>query len=426
MIETWRTWLLLRQLRSHLGQTAQALRAHQDGALRRAVGHASRHVPFYQRLWRERGFDASRFRGLDDLERLPVLGHAEARDAMRRGELVARDVDATAYGVIHTTGSSGTLLRIPMGPAEERLWRAQGLRIGFAHGFRWHHRKVQFNPEPGSPHVLQRIGISRTTWIRTALPIEDQARQFVASEADWIGATPTVLRRLAQQLAVTRRPFKRPRGILCQGELLDEETRRASESVFGVTPVSLYGTTELGYVAWQCGRREGFHVGADTHVVEVVRDGRAVGAGELGTLVVTALFNRTMPFVRYDTGDLAIAAAGPCPCGITLPLLASIEGRVAGAVVLGGGRILTTRTIVNHLAGALRLGDYHLHQEGATRFRLALSDDRDGARTPDGVILTHLRALLGDVNISIVAGTRSSEEGSKTRAVQSDVARPLT
>jgi phenylacetate-CoA ligase len=197
-----------------------------------------------------------------------------------------------------------------------------------------------------------------------------------------------------------------------------------SESVFGVSPVSLYGLSELGYVAWQCERREGFHVGADTHVVEIRRDGETAGAGELGTIVVTDLLNRTMPFLRYDTGDLAIAAAGPCPCGSPLPLLASIEGRAAGAVLLGGGRILTTRTIVNHLAGVLRLGEYRLHQKSATEFRLALPDYRDGAPTPDGRILGHLRALLGDVDISIETLTPSRQNGLKTRAVHSDVALP--
>ena len=34
-----------------------------------------------------------------------------------------------------------------------------------------------------------------------------------------------------------------------------------------------------------------------------------------------------MPLIRYDTGDLAQAVEGPCPCGRTLPSFGEIAGR---------------------------------------------------------------------------------------------------
>lgn len=74
---------------------------------------------------------------------------------------------------------------------------------------------------------------------------------------------------------------------------------------------------------------------ADSHIVEV-----AAPAGEIGPLTVTALGMWTMPFVRYETGDLALMAPYPCPCGRTLPLLAAIHGRAIDSIELPGGRRL--------------------------------------------------------------------------------------
>ena len=109
------------------------------------------------------------------------------------------------------------------------------------------------------------------------------------------------------------------------------------ERVFEASPVDLYGLTEIGYVAWQCELRDALHVNAAAFLVEVLRDKRPAAPGELGRVVVTDLRGRTVPLLRYDTGDLAVAAAGPCACGRSTQLLGRMEGRSAGTVERGDG-----------------------------------------------------------------------------------------
>jgi len=431
MIETVRTWTLLRQLRSSVNLSPTRLRLLQDTLLQTAVIHAYENVPFYRRFWDAQGFDARSVQGIQDLARIPIINSRIVREATERGEFVARNGEAASHNFLYTTGSSGFPLAVCRRAEEVRLWQAGGLRTYFEHGFRWHHKKVQFATQPGVSHFLQRMGISRTTWISPELPTEEQRKIFLETKADWVIATPTVLRRLIKALMATGGRFKQPRAVICQGELLDAETRKTIECVFGSTPVDLYTLTEVGYVAWQCERREGLHVNADTHLVEIVRDGGAARPNQLGKVVVTDLRNRTMPFLRYDTGDLAIAATGPCPCGRPLPRLASIEGRLRTSILLNDGQILTTRAIVDHLAGVLRLNEYRLHQEITGRFRLELSraatlaDETHGheqteARSRD-VILRHLRKLLGDVEISIETVGPFPECGEKTHPIVANI-----
>jgi phenylacetate-CoA ligase len=86
-------------------------------------------------------------------------------------------------------------------------------------------------------------------------------------------------------------------------------------------------------IATECNAHAGLHVSTENLVVElIVRNGekvRAARPGETGEVVVTDLHNFGMPFIRYVTGDVAIAGlAERCPCGRALPRLAGVHGRV--------------------------------------------------------------------------------------------------
>lgn len=427
MIEPMRTWVLLRQLRSHVHESPQRLKLLQDSLFRAALLHAYDHVPFYRGFWDQEGFDPRGVRGTQDLPRVPIMTWHMARCAAAQGELLARNLDATQRTFLSTTGSSGRPVHVTRGRGEERLWRAQGLRIWFEHGFRWRDTKVQFDPAPGTAHVLQHIGISRTQWISPNVGDQELRNHFLEAKADWVIATPTVIRRLADALTLEKTSFHPLRGIFCQGELVDAHTRDMCRRMFGLTPVDVYTMSEVSYVAWQCEQRNGLHVNSDTHLVEVLREGVAVRPGELGRIVLTDIRNRAMPFLRYDTGDLAIAGNGNCPCGRQFPCLQSIEGRQRDAIQLKDGRIITSRTLVNHLAHVLPWNGYRLYQDSTTSFRLELSSCASHAadvsepepkslRHGDG-LARHLQALLGDVEIILQISKTVRETREKTYPV---------
>jgi phenylacetate-CoA ligase len=80
-------------------------------------------------------------------------------------------------------------------------------------------------------------------------------------------------------------------------------------------------------VAQRC-RAGRFHANAELCLVEILDDdGMPCAPGDAGRLVVTALRNPAMPLLRYDSGDLAEAVGGACPCGRTLPSFGRIVGR---------------------------------------------------------------------------------------------------
>ena len=74
-------------------------------------------------------------------------------------------------------------------------------------------------------------------------------------------------------------------------------------------------------------------------VENVDEDGRPVDHGEPGArLLVTNLFNRVQPLIRFEITDVATLEREPCPCGRTLLRLRSLAGRTADVIRSPGHR----------------------------------------------------------------------------------------
>ncbi|MGD9125698.1 MAG: AMP-binding protein [Desulfarculaceae bacterium] len=111
-------------------------------------------------------------------------------------------------------------------------------------------------------------------------------------------------------------------------EMLPESLRASLQERLGMVIRQSYGTADAGCLSYECYHMEGMHFAQDC-VVEVVdpETGQPVGEGEVGE-VVTTVFNKTYPLIRFGTGDLSSFTTGTCACGRTSPKLTRIMGRV--------------------------------------------------------------------------------------------------
>jgi len=154
---------------------------------------------------------------------------------------------------------------------------------------------------------------------------------------------PSIIRRLLEEQEAGRLRIA-PRLVCSTAETLSADVRARVQDVWGVTLFDGYGTTETGVIGMECPMHAGIHVAEDLLVYEVVdRHDRPVPPGTLGDKVlVTVLFNRVVPLIRYEISDLVMAADGACPCGRPHRRLAMIDGRREDVLDLparGGGRV---------------------------------------------------------------------------------------
>jgi phenylacetate-coenzyme A ligase PaaK-like adenylate-forming protein len=88
-------------------------------------------------------------------------------------------------------------------------------------------------------------------------------------------------------------------------------------SARGIEVTNVYGTADLGLIAYESSAREGMIVDENI-ILELVEPGGSepVAEGEVGEVVVST-FNPVYPLIRFGTGDLSAALPGVSPCGRT-------------------------------------------------------------------------------------------------------------
>jgi phenylacetate-CoA ligase len=165
--------------------------------------------------------------------------------------------------------------------------------------------------------------------------------------------------------------------LIGAGTQLTPSLRQRLQSVYRVPIQQSYGLNEVGMVACRCDAGR-YHVHTEHCLVEIVDEaGHACPAGKTGRLLVTALRNLAMPLIRYDTGDLAEAIDGPCPCGRVLPSFGEIAGRFRRYAGLPEGTRLRFRAIHRAIEDypARELGflrRHQVHQDRQNHFTLRL------------------------------------------------------
>lgn len=88
-------------------------------------------------------------------------------------------------------------------------------------------------------------------------------------------------------------------------EMCSNSDKDILENGFGVPVINEYGTSELDLIAFQDQDLD-WIITNETLFVEILDDqNRPVPDGESGKLVITSLYNKAMPFIRYEIGDIA-------------------------------------------------------------------------------------------------------------------------
>jgi phenylacetate-CoA ligase len=119
-------------------------------------------------------------------------------------------------------------------------------------------------------------------------------------------------------------------------EICDEIDRSVMEKGFGVKVVNEYGAAELDIIAFE-DIDGNWLLNEENVFIEILDDNdNPVPDGQTGRVVVTGMFNKAMPFIRYELGDIASIEPG-FRKGINRKLK-YLEGRVNDIAILPSGK----------------------------------------------------------------------------------------
>jgi phenylacetate-CoA ligase len=331
------------------------LETYQRQRLQRAIAHAYARVPYYRDLFDRHGIAPDQIRSAADLQHIPISSKNDLRQQPTE-RILAVGYDPARLRRIQTTGSTGEPFVLYRGLAEKWIHQLFWLRALRDLGQRVGDRAVSITAlrsrPKTTPQILGRLlcaaGLTRYA-LDVSMPAEETLRELAALRPGVVATYPGALARLGEELRQSGRLDIRPRFLATGGEVLTKSRRRQIEETWQKPLYELYGCWEMSLVAWQCRATGLFHVCDDSVVLEVVRDGRTVGAGARGEVVLTSLHARAMPLIRYRLGDLVTLGATGCPCGRPFGTISSIQGRMLDLFRLPGGRLLHPYEILSDL-----------------------------------------------------------------------------
>lgn len=188
-------------------------------------------------------------------------------------------------------------------------------------------------------------------------------------------------------------------GIIAVSEPLKPATQQLLSNTFQISMVSRYGSEELGILAQQLPGAQEFRCNEHSFYLEILNDdNQPVAPGQQGRVVVTDLFNRAMPLVRYDTGDLA-TLGDPTRGRMSL---AEVAGRAVDQIFDTSSRPVSRLIFYTLFDDFRNIKQYRLTQSDRDHYELALSTHNPEPEPDRDNLGRALAKFLGtDAHISI-------------------------
>jgi putative adenylate-forming enzyme len=389
----------LEQLRKHEHWTLAQLDTYQAESLRRLREYTDARSPFYQRF----------HKGLFDrpLSELPVLTKAMMMEhfdeivtdrSLRLEDVRAYAVQGEAgeryrnrYWVNATSGSSGHPGFFLFDDAE---WVF--ILASFARGQEWSgvridltHRQRMATVASVSPwHISSQVAASVKRWWRPSLrlPASQPLAQTVEQLNDW---QPEVLIAYASMAGIlaeeqlAERLHIHPRVVYTASEALTPQTCQHVREAWGDEPFNQYGATETANIAAEHLACRHMHFFEDLVIAENVDEHyRPVPPGEYGAKVlITTLFGRTQPLIRYELNDSLRVSVEPPACGLPFAALDGVQGRVEDALSLPamtGGKLAVQPLVFNRVMDIVPISGWQVAQQADNGLVVLLTGMRDG------------------------------------------------
>jgi putative adenylate-forming enzyme len=370
---------------------AERLRRHQRRRVDSLVRYVARTSPYYaERLTVPRRGAVVDLAAIPRMTKAEMMSHFDQVNTahLRAQDLVGfrmhqersgrNDLYDGRFAVGLSSGTSGNKVLTVLSPKERLrysslLWARSGIPREIRHP------RVLFALRTNNPAFTEvtTLGV-HLVYVDYFVPLEDLIARINAEELNVIAGPPSLLVMLAELAPQIRSGI---RAVVSYAEELDDSARRHLELAFNAPVVEIYQGAE-GMLAFTCPAGS-LHLNEDCTLFEFDEAGDTIGGAR--RTVITDLYRRVQPFLRYELNDLVVLSPDECPCGSAFRRIRRIHGRADSILHLPGstgGEVLLmpdyVRRAVNEASDLIL--EYQVVQwdtsELEVRLRLAQGADR--------------------------------------------------
>ena len=322
--------------------------------LKYLVEHAYLNVPFYRNRYRSIGFEPGDLKELDDFRKLPILIREDIK--LHYDEMVAENINKSRLVPVSTGGSSGTPIKVYHDRSSDNMMRAIESRVlRWWNVSRWD-RAVRIYRIPDNIHNQEFTNFSWFSRFTSRSAILNASLMTPKNMLDFFkfleNFRPTYLYGYVGGIEafanfildnhLHRSTNLMLRAIGVTSSPVTALQRKIIEKAFRAPVYDQYGSCEIFWYASECKIRDGMHILSDIRYLEFL-DGKLNPTSEniTGKIVATDLLNYVFPLIRYANGDEGSYKSNRCSCGMSLPLMNNVKGRVSDTIKLKNGVIIS-------------------------------------------------------------------------------------
>ena len=190
--------------------------------------------------------------------------------------------------------------------------------------------------------------------------------------------------------------------IISTSEALTDEVKDKLRAFFGdnVGVYARYSNTENGILGQEIGKSGLYHLNWASYYFEILKleSDEPAEDGELGRIVVTDLFNKAFPMIRYDTGDVAKMHRESRD---KLPVLTELYGRRMDLIYDTKGEVVSPFLLCRTMRLSKGIEQWQFIQETATEYTLRITANTDVKPSCEKEVESFKRTLGADAVIRI-------------------------
>lgn len=308
--------------------------------------YAFDNVPWYTNRFKSMGLNPKDITGPEYFAEVPILTRDEL---VNNFELfISKKADPKKLKISTTGGSTGTPLKIgmqKMGIRELQKWQLYswwGLTPGA-------NMATIYRGVPVSG--LKKMALNMINWPQRVIRMDatqmthKKIEEFIALSHKikpelvhgYVGAVDA----LADYIIENKIVLPAPKVVWLTAAPVNAIQEEKISNAFHAPVCDQYGCSEIYFIAAECQHKQGLHIFSDSVTVEILNQENGLAASdEYGKIVLTNLEEFHFPLIRYENGDMGRLLNKTCSCGINLPLMDKVKGRISDNIVLPDGTVL--------------------------------------------------------------------------------------
>ena len=300
---------------------AREIRARQIARFNEIFQYAKQKSRFYRELYRKHGVYDLEIRTMQHVERLPIIYKSLLRQYSLSDITTCDTSDSRKFNIRSTSGSTGEPFKIAYSKVEDYTNQARHYWSLRQYGYQpWKNVLIVTRYEPGATYQYER-DVKLLRFVQKLCPLfrrqiasiyepVDSIVEKLRREAPYIlWSTPSILQIIAYKLEEKGIRLDIPY-VGVTSETMFEKQAALFRRIFGSNLVNYYGAMEAPTLGFDINMEHRFRLFPNSAMFEFT-DPRIDDGRRLATLVLTNLINRTMPIIRYNTGDVTCVEDGP-------------------------------------------------------------------------------------------------------------------